>query len=386
MNNLLKLLCPPGNGVFTVHTAQGKKNELHQQYYGVMGDAVQDQWIKSCEKSLAINKPMVLGVASDCGGGIQRGANWGPLFIRNHLLQFHPRTMPRFADLGDIRVIPHLLHDKYLNEKTLSECRAFLYGNDGNESQFAMLPVSPLSICEMACDLVYEHSLSKKIIALGGDHSVSYPLVKSFIHHKKKQQQKFALIHFDAHTDLLSQRMGIDHNFGTWAYHVLPLLNAPDDLIQIGIRSSGKDRTYWEKTFKHLQYWQKDLNTIGASILAKQIVDHLQKKNIQEIYISFDIDALDEQYASATGTPESSGMTPDQAITIIKILNQHFILSGADIVEVAPQVRSISENQSQIHSNEPWITLESASLIFEALLEGMENSNPSSQHSQLPDS
>ena len=57
------------------------------------------------------------------------------------------KMAPEHLDIGDIKVIPHLLHDKYLNEETISECRNALYSDSQVE-----LPVSPLSIAKKVCD------------------------------------------------------------------------------------------------------------------------------------------------------------------------------------------------------------------------------------------
>ena len=89
----------------------------------------------------------------------------------------------------------------------------------------------------------------QRFFHLVGDHSVSYPCVKNFFEHKKKTKTKAGLVHFDAHTDLLDKRLGIDLCFGSWTYHVLPFMEDPTAVAQIGIRSTGKDRQTWEKNF-----------------------------------------------------------------------------------------------------------------------------------------
>ena len=116
LNLAKELLCAPGNGVFTVNTAKERKEFLHGILYKGSDD-INASWLDSLDSSLNTEKTFVLGVCSDTGGGIQRGANWGPLFLRNTLLKEHEDLS--YAELGDIRVIPHLLHDKYLNEEKL---------------------------------------------------------------------------------------------------------------------------------------------------------------------------------------------------------------------------------------------------------------------------
>lgn len=337
LDHLKKLLSAPGNGVYTIHTAKDKKEAVQSKLFQkALPEQVDQLWKSSLEKfwnDLDLNKAL-LGVCSDNGGGILRGANWGPLFIRNQLLKDSSYT-EHIHDIGDIRVIPHLLHDKYLNSETIERCQKALYGTQETE-----LPVSPLSITEKTLDLLYTKKPQLKVIGLGGDHSVSYPLVRSFLKHKKTQGIKVGLIHFDAHTDLLHERLGIDLCFGSWVTHILDLLDSPDCLYQIGIRSTGKDRSHWEESFGIHQIWKKEVDQVGSLALANQMIKGLKEKGVQELYISFDIDALDSAYASATGTPEHDGLSPDQCLDIMQRLLDQFPLAGGDLVEVAPFLKT----------------------------------------------
>ena len=104
---LKQLLTYPGNGVFTVQTAKENKEKLTNALYGKDSDP-NEKWSSGLE-NLASNKlPVIFGIPSDAGGGIQRGANWGPLFIRNELVndKFYS-DKAKVYDLGDVRVIPH---------------------------------------------------------------------------------------------------------------------------------------------------------------------------------------------------------------------------------------------------------------------------------------
>ena len=67
---------------------------------------------------------------------------------------------------------------------------------------------------------------------------------------------------------------------------------------------------------------------------------------IEELYISFDIDALDIKFASATGTPEPEGLLPTDCAAIISMLAQDFKITGADMMEVAPYVALEGFNES----------------------------------------
>lgn len=372
LKHVRPMLCPPGNGVYTVNTAKERKAALHTQIYKEEGpEQVEKAWNNSLDEFLK-NSPIapvgLLGICSDCGGGIQRGANWGPLFIRQKLYESHSWYKEKgFIDLGDIRVIPHLLHDKYLNEETLKNCRRALYGNEGSS-----LPVSPLSMTEKTCDHYYQNFPKGKLLCFGGDHSVSYPTVKSFLRHKKREGIKVGLIHFDAHTDLLVERLGIDLCFGSWVTHILNDLPSPDSCYQLGIRSSGKERNHWEKTFGVKQFWNDEFNEKGPLAMAEIVLKDLKAKGIQELYISFDIDALDETEVSATGTPEPGGLKLSDCVVFIQKLIAEIPLTGADLMEVAPFLNMpMQDTNSRKVNPEPESTLLAAETIAATFLEAM---------------
>ncbi len=340
-NNLLakltSCLCPPGNGVYTVNTAKERKEKLHQDIYGTV-ESVQERWQASLNELANTPHAVVLGIASDCGGGILRGANWGPLFLRSTLLQDYPEL--NLFDLGDIRVIPHLLHDKYLNDATIANCQKALYNNSA-----ITYPVSPLTITEDVLNDFYAEFPNKGVFGIGGDHSVSYPLVKTYLQAKKKQGIRAAVIHFDAHTDLLHERLGIDLCFGSWCTHILDDLYQASDLIQIGIRSSGKPKQHWENTFGVKQHWANEIKQLGVEAITNQIIKQLSNDGVDELYVSFDIDAIDEKFASATGTPEPDGLYPDEVMMILRTLAKNFKITGADMMELAPFTDSTGKGQ-----------------------------------------
>ncbi len=104
LKKLTQLLTLTGDGVFTVQTAKDKKENLLQNYYQTKSPLkAKLKWQKILE-GLTEELPMILGIPSDNGGGIQRGANWGPLAIREEILPLRKE----FQDSGDVRVIPHL--------------------------------------------------------------------------------------------------------------------------------------------------------------------------------------------------------------------------------------------------------------------------------------
>lgn len=359
-DKLQHYLCPPGNGVFTVNTAKERKQQLHQAIYGQTEniDAVWRQSLTNLEQQSVA----MLGVCSDTGGGILRGANWGPLFLRTTLAQHYPTLQP--FDLGDIRVIPHLLHDKYLNQATQQNCRKALYQDEQTERQ-----VAPLSMTEDLLASLYQQHPQLKVFGIGGDHSVSYALTKPYLQAKQVQGKKVAIIHFDAHTDLLVERLGIDLCFGSWCTHILEYLAKPSHLVQIGIRSSGKPKAHWQDTFGVVQYWAHEVIDRGADAIVDEIIANLSADGIEELYISYDIDALDASIAAATGTPEPDGLDLAQSVTIINKLLGRFSLTGADMMEISPFINT----QESTKNSAQQTTLEAGAALSALMIKAMQD-------------
>ncbi|MEE2644485.1 MAG: arginase family protein, partial [Myxococcota bacterium] len=95
-------------------------------------------------------------------------------------------------------------------------------------------------------------------------------------------------------------------------------------------------------------------------VIADQLIDHFQARGVKRLYISVDIDGTDEQYAAATGTPESGGLPPWQVRSFIRHLGAAFPLAGADLVEVAPSL-------SCDRPGEPELTLDTGLAYLEEL-------------------
>ncbi len=349
--SLEKVLTYPGNGVHTVNTAKDKKEKLFEAYYSTKDfEKVESKWLESL-KNKDSHKTWILGAPSDCGAGIMRGSNWGPLAIREALLEINEK---RFLDLGDIRVVPHLLHDKYLNDQTIKNVQQALYKGED-------LPVSPLSLLEYVSDKLFQSDAH--VLSLGGDHSVSFPLTKSWL---KNQREKVGILHFDAHTDLLKERLGIDYCFGSWASHTIDLMDDSQAFVQVGIRSTGQDRNHWESSFNIQQIWAQEVKDKGAHNIGKQIREHFEKLGVKNIYLSFDIDVFDIEYASATGTPEAGGLQPSEALFILSEVTKAVNIQSADLVEVAPFVQF---PERYLKNLEPKTTLDSALSVITFLMD-----------------
>ena len=160
------------------------------------------------------------------------------------------------------------------------------------------------------------------LFSFGGDHFVTYPLLK--VHHEK--YGSLALVQFDAHQDTWDDDGGrIDH--GTFVERAVNEgLIDPSKSIQVGIR------THAPKTCGLDIIYGEEVDSLGVDGIVNQI-----KKRVGDspVYLTFDIDCLDPAFAPGTGTPVSGGLTSREAMQTVRSLGS-LNLIGGDVVEVAP--------------------------------------------------
>jgi len=162
------------------------------------------------------------------------------------------------------------------------------------------------------------------MLSMGGDHFVSYPLLKAHA----KRHGPLSLIHFDAHSDTWNDAEGagrVDH--GTMFYHaVREGIVDPGRSVQIGLRTHNDDLM----GFNVLDApWVHEHGATAVASEARRIVGR------HKAYLTFDIDCLDPCFAPGTGTPVAGGLSSAQAFAILKgLAGIDFV--GMDIVEVAP--------------------------------------------------
>lgn len=340
-SELALLLAPTGGGIHTVSSGKAAQLRLQEKLYGVSGEASVRQAFEARLSAIAQTKVVLLGVPSDVGAGFDRGANKGPERIREAMLaQLNPALRNAALDIGDVRVVPQLLDDEMLSSPQLARSQAALFPSLDGRARSTM-PVSPLSIASRVLRLVKQINPAAKFLILGGDHSVAWPLSEMFCKPDR------AILHFDAHTDLLPERLGVPYCFATWAYHANELLGRGGRLVQVGIRTSGKDQTHWESTLGVRQFWAAECLANPAKA-KQQILNHLRALSPAGIYISNDIDGTDSAFAPSTGTPEPNGLTPEFVLELIEGAAQIAPIEAADLVEVAPTIGSPADAQKTL--------------------------------------
>jgi len=163
------------------------------------------------------------------------------------------------------------------------------------------------------------HILSKGAVpvALGGDHSVSYPIVKAV----REMFGSLDILHFDAHPDLY------DELYGDRFSHACPFARImeeglADSLTQVGIRTATGEHRQKAEKFNVRMIEMKDFH------------DSVTLAFSRPLYISFDLDALDPAFAPGVSHHEAGGLSTRQVVNLINRLEAEII--GLDVVEVNP--------------------------------------------------
>lgn len=242
---------------------------------------------------------MVMGVPYDLGTSGRSGTRAGPNAIRQASanLRWEDQRWPwqftladklRAADYGDVQ---------------------FLWGD--SEDMLAQVEHHAARIT----------GAGKTLIALGGDHFVTLPLLRG----TTSTHGKLALIHFDAHTDTYDEEEKYNHGCMFFRAPREGLID-PERSVQVGIRTDYDPEHAFEVLDAHCVNGQSVDATIAA--IRARVGD-------APAYLTFDIDCLDPAYAPGTGTPVIGGLSSSQALRILQGIADLNIV-GFDVVEVSP--------------------------------------------------
>ena len=158
---------------------------------------------------------------------------------------------------------------------------------------------------------------SDKILCLGGDHSISYPIIEAY----SESFSDLNVLHLDAHADLYD-------NFDNNPYsHASPFARLMEkgilkSLTQVGIRTLNTHQKEQSERF-------------GTRLIEMKDFDFNFIQDLQSpLYVSLDLDVLDPAFAPGISHHEPGGLSTRELITIIQSIPVHIV--GADIVELNP--------------------------------------------------
>jgi len=156
-------------------------------------------------------------------------------------------------------------------------------------------------------------------ISLGGDHSITYPIIRAFA----RKYANLNILHFDAHPDIY------DNFQGNRFSHASPFARIMEErlvsrLVQVGVRTATAHQRDQIKRFN------------VESVEMRNFRDDLTFSFEGPVYISFDVDGLDPAYAPGVSHREPGGLSTRQAIDLIQRFSGKVV--GADIVEFNPRM------------------------------------------------
>ena len=162
----------------------------------------------------------------------------------------------------------------------------------------------------------------KFVCMLGGEHSVSAPVIKA---HAEKFHD-MSVLQIDAHADLRDTYDGTPHSHASIMARVVKDLRIPS--VQVGIRSISADEARSLNTGLPTKiFWAKDI--VGKTNWIDAAVDSLT----ENVYLTIDIDGLDPSLVPTTGTPEPGGLGWYETLTLIRKLAEKKRIIGMDLVE-----------------------------------------------------
>jgi agmatinase len=245
----------------------------------------------------------VVGCPYDLGTSFRPGARFGPRAVRE---------ISRFVGAWPVGVWPW--HYDIRDEYRLIDWGdiGFTIGYWDSFRDACIEAVAPM------------HEAGVSVFALGGDHYVSYPLMKA----AAERHGPLSLVHFDSHTDDVPAP---SHNHGTMFFHgIMEGWIDPEHSVHLGIRTP----------YEHSE-------SLGYTVLDTiYIHEHGHDEIAQEVkrvvgdrpaYLTFDIDFIDPAFAPATGTPVPGGPDVYKSRAILFGFDEVGlnVVSG-DMVEVAP--------------------------------------------------
>ncbi len=249
-------------------------------------------------------RPLVplVGVPWDWSTAGRPGARFAPALIRQELYSLRPLSHDLgslevgFEELGDVDVV----------------------GGD------------PLETSRRATDAaraVMEASSSRSVPAvfLGGDHSVTGWVARPFI------ESGASLLVLDSHYDLRSVREGVTS--GSWLRELLEARWGTDVMI-VGVSD------YLNPPYAARRAEELGVKVVPRSFLARRPEEALAAVGDfvrgRRVYLSIDMDHLDQSFAPGVNSPNPAGMTPAESLAVIERLREASTVAAVDVTEVAP--------------------------------------------------
>ena len=180
---------------------------------------------------------------------------------------------------------------------------------------------SPEAMVNAVHKTTKEYIKRKKFVTiLGGEHSISIGTIRAF----NECFDNLSVLHIDAHADLRESYNGTPFNHACAVHEASKTTN----LVQVGIRSMDaientfmdREKTFFAHEMVNDDYW----------------VDNVIELLTENVFITFDLDALDPSILPSTGTPEPGGLLWYETLDFLKRVFEEKNVVGFDIVELCP--------------------------------------------------
>ena len=283
------------------------------------GKAVfQDRYVKKASEMLQAWDGKNTGSVGIIGAPLSKpsishsGASFAPGVIRKMLFSYSTYSIEEDLDLADISITD--FGDILMHPTNIVDSQQRIA-----ETIEQIVSVNPKSL----------------LIVLGGDHSISYPSISGFQTHWKK----VGIIQFDAHHDLRNLEDGGPTNGTPFRSLIETGTIQGSQLIQIGIRDFANSKVYTEYGKEHgiTIYTMKDIRNRDIKEIVKESVQQLEKE-VDAIYVSVDMDVLDQAYAPGCPAIGPGGMDSTSLLEAVALLGEYDIVKAIDIVEIDPMI------------------------------------------------
>ncbi len=247
----------------------------------------------------------IFGAGYDSGGTNGTGSALAPSAVRSASLLSGPLSHVLFGQM-------------FLDDKSVV---------DAGDVPLTGDPFSDLTAISSFARSV--HQFSRTSITIGGNHSVSVPLVTALA----ATEGPLNLIVLDAHLDTWIEEGGGAPGHGSALYRCIESGAVASGAV-IGWRGYGPNSTHrdWVEARNVAVWTMEDVEHLGLSGLVELVAERAAGRS----YLSIDIDVVDPSVAPGTSTREPGGLTSRELLAVVRSIAASTDLVGADIVEVYP--------------------------------------------------
>lgn len=181
---------------------------------------------------------------------------------------------------------------------------------------------------EDACSRVLDAAAGRRVIMIGGEHSVSAPAIRA---HARRSRERLSVLQFDAHLDL---RESLDGSALSHACAMRRVIGEVD-LVTVGARGISAEEWRFAQSSDNVAIITAD-EIAGVPMEPRDWMDRALEALHDPVYITFDVDYFDPSLVPSTGTPEPGGGRWHPTLAFLRrVFSEHRVI-GVDVVEHAP--------------------------------------------------